>query len=312
MVIPTRNRKDLLRETIVAAQRQTVPVEIIVVDEGTDDGKREMVTGEFPQIRYRRFEGPNGPAFIRNRGSEMARAPILFPIDDDAVMVSPETVARTMEDFSDLQVGAVGIPFINVNRNDAVRQRAPMGKIPPVIIEAYVGASHAVRRDLFLRLGGYREHLFYMGEEGDYCIRMLAAGFFVRMGSAPPIHHYESARRATWRMDYYGRRNDVLFAWHNVPATNLTLHLAGTVFNGLRAAVGAHHPRMMILGLAAGLAGIVRYWKNRRAVSRDVYRTSRLLKKGGAISLAELRSSGIQPLPGREDGPHVHEGRQHR
>ena len=290
VVIPTRSRRELLRETIAAALRQTVPVEVIVVDDGSTDGTREMVAEEFPQVRYHRFEGPNGPAFIRNRGSEMARAPILFPIDDDAVMVSPETVARTLEDFADPRVGAVGIPYINVSRSDTVNQHPPAGKNPPVLVEAYVGASHAVRRELFLKLGGYREHLFYMGEEGDYCIRMLAAGFFVRLGSAPPIHHHESVQRATWRMDYYGRRNDVLFAWYNVPTVDLPLHLTGTVFNGLRAAAGgAQHPMKMISGTMAGLAGIVRHWKDRRPVPRDVYRVSRRLKKGGAISLDELR-----------------------
>ena len=128
VVIPTLNRREMLRDCILAALAQTVPVEIVVVDDGSTDGTGEMVKQEFPQVKYRRFEGPNGPAFIRNRGSEMARGDILFPIDDDAIMVSPDTVQQTLRDFDDSRIGAVAIPFINVRINDTVHQRAPAGR----------------------------------------------------------------------------------------------------------------------------------------------------------------------------------------
>jgi hypothetical protein len=35
-------------------------------------------------------------------------------------------------------------------------------------------------------------------------------------------------------MDLYGRRNDVLFAWHNVPMPYFPAHLLGVTINGLR------------------------------------------------------------------------------
>ncbi len=286
VIVPTRNRCDTLRACITAALSQSVPVEVIVVDDGSTDGTKAMIELEFPQVRYRHFEGPNGPAFIRNKGSEMARGAILFPIDDDAIMVAPDTVERTLRDFDDPRVGAVAIPHINVRVSDKVYQQAPPAADTAYVTETYVGASHALRRELFLNLGGYREHLFYMGEEGDYCIRMLAAGYYVRLGTASPIHHLESPHRASWRMDYYGRRNDVLFAWHNVPTPYLPLHLAGTVYNGLRAAFrDAKHPFQMIRGTLAGFLGLGRYWNARKAVPPAVYKLSRRLKKRGPMPM---------------------------
>ena len=63
MVIPTRNRKDLLGRMIRSALAQTVPVEVIVMDDGSTDGTQEMVRREFPQVRYYELGKAKGPAF---------------------------------------------------------------------------------------------------------------------------------------------------------------------------------------------------------------------------------------------------------
>ena len=119
---------------------------------------------------------------------------------------------------------------------------------------------------------------------------MLAAGYVVRLGRAEPIRHYESPRRNQRRMDFYGRRNDVLFAWHNVPAPDFFGHFAATVFNGLRLALTrATHPWWMVQGTLAGITGCLRLSGERRPVPRAVYRLSRRLKKGGPAPLAEIK-----------------------
>ena len=84
-----------------------------------------MVRQEFPEVRFRFFEGPRRPTYTRNRGSEMAAAPILFPTDDDSVMVSPTTVEKTLHDFDDPRIGAVAIPSIDVKRDQHIKQAAP-------------------------------------------------------------------------------------------------------------------------------------------------------------------------------------------
>src|ERR1043165_7988389 len=92
ITIPTRNRWAILRQSILAALKQTVPVEIIVLDDGSTDETPEMMRSEFPQIRYEQQLGSNGPCVLRNQGARLAAAPILFPLDDDSVLASPRTV----------------------------------------------------------------------------------------------------------------------------------------------------------------------------------------------------------------------------
>lgn len=288
VVIPTRNRREILRENLRAVSTQTVPIEIIVLDDGSTDGTPEMIRAEFPQVRYVRFDELRGPAFTRNRGCEMATAPIIFPIDDDAVMASPHTVDQTLAEFDHPRVGAIGMPYINVRVDQHVRQRAP-DNAHIWVEHTFTGAAHAVRRDAFLAVGGYREHFFYMGEEGDLTLRMLSAGFVTRLGQADALEHHESPNRVTARANYYGRRNDVRFAWHNVPMPWFLAHFTATLINGMRAAcTGADYPARMLAGTLSGSLDCVRLWRERKPVAAAIYLLHRHLKKRGPVPLEKI------------------------
>ena len=286
VVIPTRNRHDELRLAVHSALAQTVPVEVLVMDDGSDDGTAEMLKRDFPQVRYYCLAKGQGPTFQRNRGIALATAPIVFPIDDDAIMVSRHTVEQTLQEFDRECVGAVGIPYINVRVDNQVRQRAPEGG-GAFVTSAFVGAAHAVRRDVFLKIGGYREHFFYMGEEGDLCIRMLVEGHVTRVGRADAMHHLESPRRSMARADYCGRRNDVLFVWHNVPWPYFPLHLVATTFNGLVYGLKVGRPLRMLRGLLAGYAACFRHLRERKPVTVAAYQLVRELRRREALPLAE-------------------------
>src|SRR5439155_24108910 len=100
--------------------------------------------------------------------------PIVVSIDDDAAFSSSRTLERTLQEFDHPRIGAVAIPYVDVLQSDAVQHRAP-GDEGVYVGPQFRGTAHALRRDLFLRLGGYREMLFHQTEEGDYCLRMLDA-----------------------------------------------------------------------------------------------------------------------------------------
>jgi len=278
IVIPSCNRVDELRALIRSCLSQTLPVEIIVVDDAANDEVERMTRVEFPGVRYYRLGEAKGPAFQRNRGIELATNDVVFPLDDDSVLVSRRTVEQTLSEFDHPRIGAVGIPYININQDRRVLQTAPRdGAIH--VTHSFVGGAHSVRRDVFLKLGGFREHFFYMGEESDLCLRMLSAGYVTRLGNADPIHHLESPRRNMRRASYSGRRNDIRFVWHNVPMPDFPLHLMGTTFNGFKAALTQGCFSSMVSGTAAGYADLFRRRHERNPVTRDTYRLHRRLKK---------------------------------
>src|SRR5688572_6292684 len=125
ILITTRNRKEDLRVAVASALRQTAPIEVLVIDDGSTDGTSELVRTEFPTVRLHREDESRGLIVQRNRGARMASAPIVISIDDDAEFPSQETVAETLQEFDHPRIGAVAIPYINVREDSIVRARAP-------------------------------------------------------------------------------------------------------------------------------------------------------------------------------------------
>lgn len=292
IVITTRNRKEELRIALESAVQQSAAPEVIVIDDGSTEGTAEMVRTEFSQVRLIRHDASRGLVVRRNEGARLATGDVVFSIDDDAEFASPYTVEQTLREFDDLRIGAVAIPFVEPKKDNRVLQRAP--NIDGIwLTDSYIGTAHAVRRLLFLQLGGYREVLVHQGEERDFCVQLLQAGHVVRLGRADAIYHYESPKRDMRRMDYYGRRNDVFFVWHNVPIVFVPLHLAGTTLNGISAAWHTRRPVHMIRGLFSGYAGYLKQYHERSPVSASVYRLHRKLKKSGPCALEDIQ----QDLP---------------
>lgn len=284
VVIVTKNRKEELRVALRSAARQTASPELIVIDDGSTDGTADLVRQEFPAARLIRHETSKGLIARRNEGAHDATAPIIFSIDDDAEFVSPHTVEQTLADFGDDRIGAVAIPFVEPRKGGDEFQRAPT-RDGMWITDCFIGTAHALRKDVFLTLGGYRERLFHQGEERDYCLRMLADGHLVRLGNADALHHYESPKRDMSRMDYYGRRNDILFAWHYVPLVHVLPHLAGTTINAVVSAIRAGRFANMLKGTAAGYLDILGHRGERAPVSSRIYSLHRRLKKQGPHKL---------------------------
>ena len=287
IVISTRNRVDDLRTTLASIRGQSEPVEVIVMDDGSTDGTDNMVRCDYPEVRLVRSEESRGYIVRRNEGARLATTPFIISLDDDAALTSRDTVSRTLAEFDHPRIGAVAIPFVNVRQDTVIRCRAPDDR-EPWVLEGFIGTAHALRRDLFLYLGGYREVLFHQGEEQDFCIRLLQAGYVVRAGSAEPIHHFQSPARSRKRMVVYGARNSLLYAWHNVPAAWLPLHVAGSVCRQAQFAIRTRHPLWVLEGIVRGVIVSIGEFRRRKPVSNRAYRAFRYLRRNGAVTLKEL------------------------
>lgn len=95
VVIPTYNRRDLLRETLRNLTRQRMPVdefEVVVADDGSSDGSRAVVEEASQQLRIKYHFQPdegNRVCLARNAGARLAAAPLLVFLDS-GVYVGPD------------------------------------------------------------------------------------------------------------------------------------------------------------------------------------------------------------------------------
>jgi len=83
VIIPTYNRKNLLKRALNSVSSQTfVPQEIIVVDDGSSDGTKDWVLERFPYVRYI-YQDNSGVSSARNAGIKEAKGSWIAFLDSD-------------------------------------------------------------------------------------------------------------------------------------------------------------------------------------------------------------------------------------
>jgi GT2 family glycosyltransferase len=296
IVITTKNRRDELRTALQSAVAQRgADIEVLVLDDGSGDGTGDMVRAEFPDVRLEHSDAGGGLIAARNEAARRAHGAIVVSIDDDAEFSDPGTVAGVLRAFEHPRVGALAMPHIHTRLSPDVVDRAPD---PDAVwcTWTYIGTAHAVRREAFLAIGGYREEFGSRVEEPDLCLRLLDRGLVCRLGSTPPILHHESPKRDPGTIGRQTGRNELVEAWRTVPATALPARLARVTGNMVRLAARTGDPRAYLSGLGAGAATILRD-RRREPVARDTWRAARILMTDRAVSLERIEPLLQAPAP---------------
>jgi hypothetical protein len=100
-------------------------------------------------------------------------------------------------------------------------------------------------------------------------------------------------------MDLYGRRNNILYAWHNEPFPAALVRMVEMSALALVSGVKVRRPRAALHGLLLGYKACWEQRHERHPLSRDVIKLFRRLWKQGPLPLAE-----IEPLlPSCDDRP---------
>jgi len=197
IVIPTFNRRSSSRRTLQSLADQTYPAErfeVVVVDDGSDDGTDAMVRQLKVPYRLRYVWQPNsGRAAARNRGVRAAAADLLIFLDSD-VAVAREFVEAHVR-AHDVPGRVVKGPVIHVPTLDWPLDREPT--LADVSTAFFATANVSVARRHLEAAGLFNESFREYGwEDLELGDRLRALGLRSYTAHAARGYHYSPP----WRL----------------------------------------------------------------------------------------------------------------
>lgn len=159
VVIPVFNRPDQIRNAVDSVVRQTYcPIEIIIVDDGSDDGATPIALAELqhahPEIVRVVQQRNQGPGVARETGCRHARGEFLQFLDSDDELL-PEKIARQVSLLSNH--GECSLAFcLTIARNNVAETKqgaediAVTGKLFPTLLNRrwWQTSTPLYRRDI--------------------------------------------------------------------------------------------------------------------------------------------------------------------
>lgn len=185
VIIPTYNRAEKIRKSIESVLQQTyTDLEIIVVDDGSEDDTREVVeTIQDRRIQYVRLAFNQGAAAARNEGVRLANYPLIAFQDSDDIW-RPEKLERQIAYWTEHPYYAmVYCPYLK-HHITAEEHQGDFQKIAeknrmvfegdiflPLLIRNSIGTpSMLLRKECFQKVGGFDTELRSL-EDWDFAIR---------------------------------------------------------------------------------------------------------------------------------------------
>jgi GT2 family glycosyltransferase len=189
IIIPTLNRRDELRKCLESIYRQDYPnFEVLIVDNGSTDGTKEMILGQYPDVRYFCFARNLYACKTRNFGVARSSGSHLWFLDSDSIVHREDCLSRMLELMkSDDNIGSFG-GTAYVFEDGTTKMVLPRGNkfdmfsewdqesFELVHCDFLPSSNLLMKKEVFLQVGGFVEIYRYLLEDNDLGIRILKRG----------------------------------------------------------------------------------------------------------------------------------------
>lgn len=222
VVIPTRNRVDLLRTCIDSLETHTDyrDLEVLVVDNGSDEPDTLAYLEELadtPGRRVHRHDGPFNYARINNEAVALVDSALVCLMNNDIEAIDGAWLTHMVRHAVRPEIGAVGAKLLYPDRTvqhggvilgiQGVAGHGHKGfpqdhpgyfsrLVLPQALSAVTAACLVVRRESYLAVGGFdEEHLPVAFNDVDFCLRLREAGLRNVWTPDAVLIHHESVSR---------------------------------------------------------------------------------------------------------------------
>jgi GT2 family glycosyltransferase len=293
--VTTRNRQQSLDACLASLQLASDLIdEVIVFDDGSTPSASETTASQTwltKPVVFLRDEPPPGPVIGRNRLVYRSAAPFMLLLDDDTRLLDRDSIAKAL----DLLMRDPSIAVVAFAQAEADGRPWPAAMQPsladyPCLVPAFIGFAHLMRREAFQKVGGYRTHFGFYGEEKELCLRLLDAGYFVAyIPEARVAHLPDPSGRDRVRYLRQVVRNDCLGSLYNDPLPRLAWRLPAkmALYFRMRSGWQIDDPGgffWLVRELASVLPAV---WRERRPVSRRTLRRWRELQQSAQAIAAD-------------------------
>ncbi len=189
VVIPCWNSGDTLEEAVESARGQThTPIEIIVVDDGSDDAATREALARLPaDVRVVRQENRGLPA-ARNAGIRASSSAYFVPLDADD-RLERDMIARCLRVLErDARLGYVFPDLRFFGEQEGVHRQLPYN-FHDELFRNQVTVCSLIRREAWNEVGGYDESMTDGAEDWDLWISLGERGWHGKR-IAEPLFHY--------------------------------------------------------------------------------------------------------------------------
>ncbi len=213
VIIPSYNRRELLKRALRSVQRQTFRNWTLwVVDDGSTDGTfRDFSAANYGKIRFIRLKGNRGASYARNRGIERGRGAwtAFLDSDDEWLPEKLERQLRLARDHPDCPL--IHCDEIWIKNGRRIQQKKKHKKqggrifIPSVRLCCVSPSAALMKRSLFSEIGLFRED-FPVCEDYEMWLRAgsrYPAGFLEEALVIKHGGHGDQLSRRHPAMDYW-------------------------------------------------------------------------------------------------------------
>ena len=182
VVIPTRDRWDLLRTTLRSVlEQRDVDLEVVIVDDGSSRSPSSVPDLDDPGVRVVRHDRSRGVAAARNAGIAKAAGTWIAFLDDDDVWAPDKLNAQLgAAEAADAAFAYTGVLLVRDDNGAVALAEPPPPDELAELLQSYdaipAGASNVlVRTELIRSVGGFDLDFRHLAD-WDLWIRLAAAG----------------------------------------------------------------------------------------------------------------------------------------
>jgi glycosyltransferase involved in cell wall biosynthesis len=224
VIVPVYNAEETISSCLKSLFEQSIPktrYEIIVVDDGSTDHTRDIVTGF--DVHYM-FQHNQGPASARNQGAHAASGELILFTDSDCIP-SFNWIEEMIHPFDHSEITGVKGAYRTIQKSVVARfaQMEFEDRYDLLQKRSYIDMvdtySAAYRKHIFLSMGLFDQRFTAAnGEDMDFSCRLFAAGYRLVFNPNAIVFHKHADRigaylntkfrRAYWRMSVYQKHPD--------------------------------------------------------------------------------------------------------